>query len=84
MSNQMSEEPRDRGRSLFIDEAAAALGVSRRTVYYRIQHGELQTIKTRCGSRRVLMSSIEALLRREREERAYSGRAELKGPGAAV
>ncbi|HKT78690.1 MAG TPA: helix-turn-helix domain-containing protein [Vicinamibacterales bacterium] len=80
----MSEEPRDRGRSLFIDEAAAALGVSRRTVYYRIQHGELQTIKTRCGSRRVLMSSIEALLRREREERAYSGRAELKGPGAAV
>ena len=50
-------------RTLLIDDAAAALGVSRRTVYYRIRDGKLQTVRTRCGSQRVLMSSIEALLR---------------------
>ena len=33
-------------RSL-IDDAAALLGVSRRTVYYRIREGRLQTIRTR-------------------------------------
>jgi excisionase family DNA binding protein len=55
-------------RTLFIDEAARALGVSRRTVYYRIRDGRLQTIRTRCGSRRVLLSSIEALLREQREQ----------------
>ena len=37
--------------------------MSRRTVYYRIREGRLQTIRTRCGSQRVLVSSIEALLR---------------------
>src|SRR5438105_2901740 len=51
------------GRSLLIDDAATVLGVSRRTVYYRIQEGRLKTIRTRCGSQRVLVSSIEALLR---------------------
>jgi excisionase family DNA binding protein len=50
-------------RSVFIDEAAALLGVSRRTVYYRIRQGRLQTIRTRCGTQRVLLSSIEDLLR---------------------
>jgi excisionase family DNA binding protein len=54
-------------RTLFIDEAARVLGVSRRTVYYRIRDGRLQTIRTKCGSRRVLLSSIEALLREEAE-----------------
>ena len=49
-------------RSLLIDDAAAILGVSRRTVYYRIREGKLQTIRTRCGSRRVLLSSIQILL----------------------
>jgi excisionase family DNA binding protein len=44
--------------SLLIDEAAAALGVSRRTVYYRIRQGRLATIRTRGGSQRVLWSSI--------------------------
>ena len=44
-------------------EAAGVLGVSRRTVYYRIREGRLQTIRTRGGSQRVLWSSIEALLR---------------------
>ena len=52
-------------RSLLILEAAGILGVSRRTIYYRIRDGRLQTIRTRCGSQRVLWSSIEALLREE-------------------
>ena len=56
-------------RTLFIDEAAALLGVSRRTVYYRIREGRLRTIRTRCGSQRVLLSSIEALRRDEAEKR---------------
>ncbi len=50
-------------RTLLIHHAAELLGVSRRTVYYRIQEGRLHTIKTKCGTRRVLLSSIEALLR---------------------
>jgi excisionase family DNA binding protein len=50
-------------RSVLILEAADVLGVSRRTVYYRIRDGRLQTIRTRGGSQRVLWSSIEALLR---------------------
>ena len=52
-----------RARSVLIPEAADVLGVSRRTVYYRIREGRLQTIRTRGGSQRVLWSSIEALLR---------------------
>jgi excisionase family DNA binding protein len=52
-----------RERSVLILEAADVLGVSRRTVYYRIREGRLQTIRTRGGSQRVLWSSIEALLR---------------------
>ena len=57
-------------RSVFVDRAAEILGVSRRTVYYRIREGRLQTIKTRCGSQRVLLSSLEALARAESEKRA--------------
>ena len=53
----------ERERSVLIHEAAGVLGVSRRTVYYRIREGRLQTIRTRGGSQRVLWSSIEALLR---------------------
>jgi excisionase family DNA binding protein len=52
-----------RERSVLILEAAGVLGVSRRTIYYRIREGRLQTIRTRGGSQRVLWSSIEALLR---------------------
>jgi excisionase family DNA binding protein len=55
------DSPRE--RSVLILEAADVLGVSRRTVYYRIREGRLQTIRTRGGSQRVLWSSIEALLR---------------------
>ena len=60
--------------SLLIDQVAELLGVSRRTVYYRIHEGRLQTIRTRCGSQRVLLVSVEALLR-EQHARRLRGRA---------
>ena len=59
----MSEQQTTRERSVLIPEAAGVLGISRRTVYYRIREGRLQTIRTRGGSQRVLWSSIEAFLR---------------------
>jgi len=52
-------------QSLLLDQAAELLGVSRRTVYYRIRDGRLRTIRARCGSQRVLVESIEELLRHE-------------------
>jgi excisionase family DNA binding protein len=50
-------------RSVLVDQAAELLGVSRRTIYNRIREGRLQTIRTRCGSQRVLLESVESLLR---------------------
>jgi excisionase family DNA binding protein len=73
---QNPDSPERRERTVLINEAAELLGVSRRTIYYRIGDGRLQTIRTKCGSQRVLMSSIEALLREaEARERAlgFSG-----------
>lgn len=55
-------------RSFLIDDAARLLGVSRRTVYYRIREGRLLTIRAKCGSQRVLLSSIEALMRGRQED----------------
>jgi excisionase family DNA binding protein len=49
------------GRSVTIDHAAALLGVSRRTIYYRIREGRLLTVRTIGGSQRVLLSSLETL-----------------------
>ena len=46
------------GRSVTIQRAAEILGVSRRTVYYRISEGVLQTIRTRGGSQRVVVESL--------------------------
>ena len=46
------------GRSVSIDRAAELLNVSRRTIYNRIRDGRLQTIRTRCGSQRVLVESM--------------------------
>jgi excisionase family DNA binding protein len=63
-----------KGRSVFVEDAAALLGVSRRTIYYRIREGRLRTIRTVNGSQRVLVESIEALLR-ERAERDARRRA---------
>lgn len=47
------------GRSVMIDQAAQLLGVSRRTVYYRIREGRLRTIRTLGGSQRVLVESVQ-------------------------
>lgn len=46
------------GRSVSIDRAAELLNVSRRTIYNRIRDGRLQTIRTRCGSQRVVVESM--------------------------
>ncbi len=46
------------GRSVSIDQAAQLMNVSRRTIYNRIREGRLQTIRTRGGSQRVLLSSL--------------------------
>jgi excisionase family DNA binding protein len=69
MSSQVAAGVRPE-RSFLIDDAARLLGVSRRTVYYRIRQGRLRTIRARCGSQRVLLSSIEALLQGGREAQA--------------
>ncbi|MGH7487356.1 MAG: excisionase family DNA-binding protein [bacterium] len=60
--------------SLLIEQAAQRLGVSRRTIYYRIREGRLQTIRTRCGSQRVLVVSVEALLREGRVRKSAGAR----------
>jgi excisionase family DNA binding protein len=52
-------------RSVLLEQAAELLGVSRRTVYYRIREGRLRTVRTMGGSQRVLLESIERLLREE-------------------
>lgn len=46
------------GRSVTIDQAAQLLGISRRTVYYRIRDGRLRTIRTLGGSQRVVLQSL--------------------------
>ena len=47
------------GRSVSIEQATQLLGVSRRTVYYRIRDGRLRTIRTLGGSQRVLLDSVD-------------------------
>jgi len=46
------------GRSVSIEQAAALLNISRRTIYYRIRDGRLQTVRTMGGSQRVLVESL--------------------------
>jgi excisionase family DNA binding protein len=85
MSRSVSGEAFE--RSLLIDDAAQRLGVSRRTVYYRIRQGRLQTIRTRCGSQRVLVSSIELLLESSRQAAGVArppAEADLTDPDAGV
>jgi len=48
------------GRSVSIDQAAQLLRLSRRTIYYRIRDGRLQTIRSIGGSQRVLVESLHA------------------------
>ena len=40
-------------------QTGQALRVSRRTVYYLIKSGRLQTIRTPLGSQRVLLESVK-------------------------
>jgi excisionase family DNA binding protein len=49
------------GRSVSIEQAAALLQVSRRTIYNRIREGRLVTIRTIGGSQRVLVESLNEL-----------------------
>ena len=49
----------EHGRSVSISQAAQLLGVSRRTVYYRIKDGRLLTVRTRGASQRVLVVSLQ-------------------------
>ena len=49
------------GRSVSIERAAELMRVSRRTIYNRIRDGRLQTIRTRYGSQRVLVESLNSL-----------------------
>ena len=76
----MSTIERVGGRSLLIEDAAIVLGVSRRTVYYRIREGRLDTLRTRGGSQRVLLSSIERLLH---EGRRVPGGSDERVSGSA-
>jgi excisionase family DNA binding protein len=61
-SNETQFQPR-LGRSVSIEQAAQRLGVSRRTVYYRIRDLRLRTIRTIGGSLRVLTDSLEEFSR---------------------
>lgn len=47
-------------RSVSLSQACAALGVSRRTAYYLIKGRRLRTLRTRMGSRRVLVDSLRS------------------------
>jgi excisionase family DNA binding protein len=59
--------------SLLIEHAARLMGVSRRTVYYRIRDGRLATIRTRGGSQRVVATSLELLRREGKRKQRSSG-----------
>jgi excisionase family DNA binding protein len=48
------------------------LGVSKRTVYYRIQAGSLRTVRVRGGSQRVLVDSIRDLVATDKQRTAPS------------
>jgi len=66
-------DPQCAMHTVFVDHAAELLGVSRRTVYYWIRDGKLSTVRTANGSQRVLIVSIETVLREEMEARARVG-----------
>jgi excisionase family DNA binding protein len=67
-------------RSVFVNDAAALLGVSRRTVYYWIRDGRLRTMRTPGGSQRVLLVSIEARLQEDWRERLAESEEPPTGP----
>jgi excisionase family DNA binding protein len=61
--------------SVLIDRACELLGVSRRKVYYLIREGRLRTIRTRCGSQRILLASIADVLAAGRHHASRQGAA---------
>ena len=71
-------EPR-LGRSVSIDQAAALLSVSRRTIYNRIREGRLNTIRTIGGSQRVLVDSLHELGFRPQAFSASAAQASFDG-----
>jgi predicted DNA-binding transcriptional regulator AlpA len=75
----VGDEPKT--RSVFIEQAMRMLGVSRRTLYYRIRDGRLQTIRVRGGSQRVLIDSIRNLVATDKQRAA---RRTSSGAGSAV
>jgi excisionase family DNA binding protein len=75
-----NDSRRQARRTVLVNQAAELLGVSRRTVYNRIREGRLRTIRTRCGSQRVLLESVESLLR----EMVAQEKARPRGRGADV
>jgi len=70
-------------RSVFIDQAMQMLGVSKRTVYYRIREGRLRTIRVRGGSQRVLVESIQDLVATGRQRAARPPASSGAAPGLA-
>lgn len=48
--------------TLLVNEAAKLMGVSRRTVYYRISAGMLRKVRTLGGSTRVVVPSVALLV----------------------
>jgi excisionase family DNA binding protein len=58
--NQVQTVEEFTARSLSLAQAREALGVSRRTLYYWIKRGRLQTRRTPMGSQRVLVESVKA------------------------
>ena len=73
MANQPSPDPLLLGRSVSIDQAVQLLGVAKRTIYYWIVTGKLQTIYVR-ESQRVLVESIVAVQQTRRAKPERRGR----------
>jgi len=59
---------------MLIDQACERLCVSKRTIYYWIRAGRLQTIRTLGGSQRVLVSSLDDWVRARPVQPALLGR----------
>jgi excisionase family DNA binding protein len=63
-------------RTVLIDQACETLGVSRRTVYYWISAGRLNTVRTLGGSQRILTEDLLRVVRtRAAMEEAMESRA---------
>jgi excisionase family DNA binding protein len=71
-------------RSVLVNHAAEILGVSRRTIYNRIREGRLKTIRTRCGSQRVLLESLEELMREAARRRLERSTRSTKSAGTGL